>query len=69
MIKITLLVPLAKKNMTQKDLAKATNIREAAISKLKRNQLKEYPAEMLNKICEVLECDISDIMHYEPDND
>jgi len=67
MIKITLGAILDEKNMSQKDLAKELNVTENTVSSFKKNKYKSIPIELLNNICTILECDISDIIKYVPD--
>lgn len=51
---------LIDKDMKKKDLRLATGITTTALAKLGRNE--NVNTEILLKICDVLECDISDIM-------
>lgn len=51
---------LIDRDMMKKDLAKAANISSASIAKLGRNE--NVNTDILLKICQALECDISDIM-------
>ena len=51
---------LIDKDMKKKDLRLATGITTTALAKLGRNE--NVNTEVLLKICNVLQCDISDIM-------
>lgn len=51
---------LIDKDMKKKDLRLATGITTTALAKLGRNE--NVNTEILLKICNVLQCDISDIM-------
>lgn len=51
---------LIDKEMKRKDLQKLTGVSSASITKLGKN--KNVNTKLLEKICHVLECDISDIM-------
>ena len=51
---------LIDKDMKKKDLRIATGITTTALAKLGRNE--NVNTEILLKICNVLQCDISDIM-------
>ncbi|MCM1438008.1 MAG: helix-turn-helix transcriptional regulator [Roseburia sp.] len=51
---------LIDKDMKKEDLRKAAGITTTAMAKLGRNE--NVNTEVLLKICEVLDCDISDIM-------
>ena len=51
---------LIDKDMKKKDLQKAAGISAASITKLGKNE--NVTTDILVKICNALECDISDIM-------
>ena len=53
---------LSEREMSQHELARLTGIRQPSINEMCRNQSKRPPLENLAKICEVLQCDITDIM-------
>lgn len=67
MIKLTLDKYLSKINMTRYELAKITDIRYHIIDKYYKNKVVRYDSFVLNKICEAIECDLSDIMEYSKD--
>lgn len=54
--------PLIDKNMMKKDLKLATGRTTNAMAKLGRNE--NVSTEILCKICEVLDCNIEDIMIF-----
>ncbi len=56
---------LAEKNMTKEDLKKATGMSSATIAKLGKNE--NINMKSLEKICEVLECNIEDVIEFIPD--
>lgn len=62
MIKIQLRQLLRACNMTQSELAKATNIRPSTISDLCNNVTERIKISHLEAICNVLKCNISDIL-------
>lgn len=62
MIKIKLRQVLQAKNITQKELAKVTNIRPSTISDLCNNVAERVKFEHLEAICKALNCEISDIL-------
>ena len=62
MITIKLRGALEAKNMTQSELAKATNIRPSTISDLCNNVAERIKFEHLEAICKVLKCNISDVL-------
>lgn len=57
---------LTGKNMSQHELSRLTGIRQPTINEMCRNQTVHLPLKNLAIICEVLECDISDILKLEP---
>ena len=69
MIKFRLKVLLAMNDMTQKDLAEKTGIRQPTISAICTGSIKEMPVGVVNKICATLNCQPGDIMEYIPDEE
>lgn len=65
MIRIYLSRVLGEKRWTQADLARKTGIRPNTISELYNELVERVNLDHLDKICEVLECDITDILKYE----
>lgn len=64
MIKFRVKVMLAIREMTQKELAERTGIRPPTISAICLGTIKHLPVDALNKICDVLDCQPSDLMEY-----
>lgn len=64
MIKFKLKIMLAIRDMTQKELAEKTGIRPPTISAICNGQVKQFPIDAMNKICNVLDCQPADIMEY-----
>lgn len=54
---------LIDKNLKKKDLQKMAAISSSSIAKLGRNE--NVNTEIINKICNALDCDTSDIMEME----
>lgn len=54
---------LIDKNLKKKDLQKMAGISSSSIAKLGRNE--NVNTEIINKICNSLDCDTSDIMEME----
>lgn len=67
MLKSRLKVLLAENDMTQKKLSELTGIRPGTVSNIVNNNIKQIPVEAVCEICRVLQCDIGDIFHYEPE--
>lgn len=53
---------LADKGLSQHKLANLTGIRQPTINEMCRNQSLHIPLKNLAKICEVLECEITDVL-------
>jgi putative transcriptional regulator len=53
---------LSERKMSQHELSRLTGIRQPSINEMCRNQTQRLPLDNLAKICEELECDISDIL-------
>ena len=62
---ITLDDYLNKIGMSQRELAKLTEIRQSSINEMCRNQTARLPLDNLAKICEILNCEITDILRLE----
>ncbi len=65
MIRFKVKVMLAMRNMTQKELAEQTGIRPPTVSAICTGKVKQLPVDALDKICNVLECQPSDLLEYE----
>lgn len=66
MIKIHLSRILGDKRWSQAKLAKATGIRPSTISEIYNEFTERINLEHLDKICEALDCDITDVLEYIP---
>ena len=60
-------VMLARRRMTQKQLAEQTGVRYDTISKISLGTICRRPVEELGKNCEVLNCQAGDLLEYVPD--
>lgn len=54
-----------EKHMTKEDMKKGTGMSSATIAKLGKNE--NINMKSLEKICEVLECDIKDVIEFIPE--
>jgi putative transcriptional regulator len=61
---VNLDVMLAKRKMRSKELAERIGITEQNVSLLKSGKVKGIRFDTLEKICETLECQPSDILEY-----
>lgn len=66
MIRINLSAVLGKKRITQAELARKTGIRPATINQIYNEFCERINLEHLDRICEYLECDLSDLLEYTP---
>lgn len=66
MIKIHLSTILGTKRMSQADLARKTGIRPATICDIYNEMCYRINLDHLDRICEVLDCDITDLLEYKP---
>lgn len=66
MIKNHLSKLLGERRWTQADLARKTGIRRATINGLYNELTDRVNLEHLDRICEVLECSVSDVLEYVP---
>lgn len=66
MIKIHLSRLLGEKRWTQKDLAEATGIRPSTINEWYHEFVSRLNVEHIDKICEALDCDVTDLLEYIP---
>lgn len=66
MIRIKLSKKLGELRMTQATLARITGIRPSTISDLYNEMAERVGFEQLDKICEALNCPLSEIIEYVP---
>ena len=64
MIKFKVKVMLAMREMTQKELAEQTGIRPPTISAICTGTIKHLPVDVLERICDVLDCQPGDIIEF-----
>ncbi len=69
MIRWRLRVLMAEKKINNKTLAEQTGIHPTTISRLKNtDELKQISGEVLNALCNSLECTPNDLIEFTPDN-
>ena len=66
MVRIKLSTLLGERRMTQAELARRTGIRPATINEMYNEFIERVNLDHLDRICETLGCDISDLLKYEP---
>jgi putative transcriptional regulator len=55
---------LGIKRIKQSELARLTGVSKTTINALYNDKVQKVDYTILNKICDVLKCDISDILEY-----
>ncbi len=55
---------IKSKDITRYELSKRTGIRFQIIDNYYKNKVIRYDSYVLDKICDALDCDISDILEY-----
>lgn len=66
MIKIHLFRILGERRMTQAELARQTGIRPSTINDIYNEMAERLNIEYLDRICEYLDCSITDLIEYIP---
>ena len=64
MIKLTLDKYLDSHGITRYELSKRTGIQFQIIDNYYKNKVVRYDSYVLDRICEALNCDVSDIIEY-----
>ena len=67
MVRLTIDKCLEKQGITRYELAKLTGIKFQTIDRYYKNKVVRFDSYILDRICTVLECDISDILEYSAD--
>ncbi len=69
MVKLTIDRYLDKCGITRYELAKRTDVKFQTIDHYYKNRVVRYDSYILDRICEALGCDISDIIEYVKDKE
>ena len=69
MIRLTIDKMLEKRGITRYELAKRTEIKFQTIDRYYKNRVIRYDSYILDRICAVLECNVSDIIEYVKDEE
>ena len=67
MVKLTLDRILHEKGITRYELSKRTGIMFHIVDRYYKNTVVRYDSYLLNKFCEALDCEISDLIEYTKD--
>lgn len=69
MIRIKLSELLGKRRMSRRELAQLIGVRPNTVGDMYNDNVKRLDIVTLNKICTVLDCDISDILEFTRDEE
>ena len=69
MVRLTIDKMLEKRGITRYELAKRTEIKFQTIDRYYKNRVIRYDSYILDSICTVLECNVSDILEYVKDEE
>ena len=64
MVRLTIDKCLEKRGMTRYELAKRTEVKFQTIDRYYKNRVVRYDSYILDRICKVLDCSLSDIIEY-----
>ena len=67
MIRLTIDKLLKELKISRYELAKRTGVQYQIIDNYYKNKVVRYDSDVLNKICNALNCQISDVLHFEKD--
>ena len=67
-MKIILKETLKNRNVSQYQLAKETGIAASTLNKICNGKTTSIDFDILQKICDTIQCDVSDIMQPDPTN-
>jgi putative transcriptional regulator len=69
MIKSTLKVRMAERDLTFKALAQQTRITPRTLSNMANNKAMKLDVTVLARLCQVLGCQVGDLLQWVPDGD
>jgi putative transcriptional regulator len=69
MIKSTLKIRMAERDLTFKALAQQTKITPRTLSNMANNKAMKLDVTVLARLCQVLGCQVGDLMQWVPDGD
>ncbi len=64
MVTLTLDKALSSRGVTRYELAKRTGIQYQIIDNYYKNKVKRYDSYVLERICDTLDCSVSDLIEY-----
>ena len=66
-IKITLDTYLEEREISRYKIIKNCNVSQTQLNRYYRNQIERIDLDVLARICDYLQCEISDLLKYVPD--
>jgi len=69
MIKSTLKIRMAERDLTFKALAQQTKITPRTLSNMANNKAMKFDVTVLARLCQVLGCQVGDLLQWVPDGD
>ena len=63
-VRLTIDKCLEKRGITRYELAKRTDVKFQTIDRYYKNRVVRYDSYILDRICKVLDCSLSDIIEY-----
>ncbi|MBE6596649.1 MAG: helix-turn-helix transcriptional regulator [Ruminococcaceae bacterium] len=66
MVRLSIKEYLDEKGITRYELSKRSGIRFQIIDNYYKNKVVRYDSDVLDRICKALDCDIKELIVYEP---
>lgn len=66
-IKITLANYLEEREISRYKIIKNCNVSQTQLNRYYRNQIERIDLDVLARICDYLQCEVSDLLEYVPD--
>lgn len=66
-IKITLATYLEERQISRYKIIKNCNVSQTQLNRYYRNQIERIDLDVLARICDYLQCEVSDLLEYVPE--
>lgn len=66
-IKITLATYLEEREISRYKIIKNCNVSQTQLNRYYRNQIERIDLDVLARLCDYLQCEVSDLLEYVPD--
>lgn len=67
-IKITLATYLEEREISRYKIIKNCNVSQTQLNRYYRNQIERIDLDVLARICDYLQCEVSDLLEYVPED-